>query len=154
MLKGQTKVINPGSEGTERCYWEVTFHDGEETERVLTRKELLKAPVDRVVQVGTKQTVSRGGESLRFSESRRMLSTAYTHTGYPTASGVMPSHGTVAVDTKIIPFGTRLYIEGYGYGTARDRGSAIKGDRIDLFFETRGQALNWGRRWVDVYLLD
>ena len=58
--------------------------------------------------------------------------------------------GTVAVDPRFIPLGTRLYIEGYGYGVAADTGGAIKGRKIDVFFEDRQAALNWGRRSVVV----
>lgn len=153
MLKGESKVISPGRNGIERQYWEVTYHDGEEVERELMRREVVKQPVDRVVLIGTKQTVSRGGETIRFSRTLNMLATGYTHTGNPTASGIMPKVGVVAADTSIIPMKTRLYIEGYGHATVLDRGSAIKGNRIDLFFNTKEEALKWGRRWVKVYVL-
>jgi 3D (Asp-Asp-Asp) domain-containing protein len=63
-----------------------------------------------------------------------------------TASGSQARHGTVAADTLRYPFGTILYIEGYGYGRVEDRGGAIKGDHIDLFFKSHEKALEWGRR--------
>ncbi len=56
--------------------------------------------------------------------------------------------GAVAVDPSIIPFGSVLWIEGYGYGIALDRGSAIRGYEIDLYFPTREEALEWGVRDV------
>lgn len=59
--------------------------------------------------------------------------------------------GTIAADTKYYPFGTRMYVEGYGWGRVEDRGGAIKGpNRIDLYFDAHGDALQWGRRktWV------
>ncbi|WP_371371804.1 3D domain-containing protein [Sporomusa aerivorans] len=62
--------------------------------------------------------------------------------------------GLVAVDPKIIPLGTRLYIEGYGYAVADDIGRAIKGTRIDLAYETRKEALQFGRKTVTVFVLD
>ncbi len=54
--------------------------------------------------------------------------------------------GTIAADTKYYPFGTIMYVPGYGKGVVEDRGSAIKGPgRIDLFFNSHGRALKWGR---------
>jgi 3D (Asp-Asp-Asp) domain-containing protein len=63
-----------------------------------------------------------------------------------TASGVMARSGTIAADTSLYPFGTVLYIEGYGYGRVEDRGGAIKGARLDLWFPSHRAALAWGRR--------
>ncbi len=59
--------------------------------------------------------------------------------------------GTIAADTDYYPFGTRMYVPGYGWGVVSDRGSAIKGpERLDLFFDSHGDALEWGRRRVEV----
>ena len=59
--------------------------------------------------------------------------------------------GTIAADTKYYSFGTRMYVPGYGWGMVLDRGSAIKGpDRIDLYFDSHQDALNWGRRRLQV----
>ncbi len=63
-----------------------------------------------------------------------------------TASGVRARKGTIAADTSKYPFGTIMYIDGYGYGRVEDRGGAIKGDRIDLFFISHRAALEWGRQ--------
>ena len=61
--------------------------------------------------------------------------------------------GTIAADTKYYPFGTRMKVPGYGWGTVTDRGGAIKGpDRIDLFFNSHQDALEWGRRKVKVQI--
>ncbi|MEK6200992.1 MAG: 3D domain-containing protein [Desulfobulbaceae bacterium] len=63
----------------------------------------------------------------------------------------LPERGTIAADTKYYPFGTRMYIPGYGWGVVEDRGGAIKGpDRIDLFFDSHADAIQWGRRKVAV----
>ena len=70
-----------------------------------------------------------------------------------TYTGAMMRRGVVAVDPVIIPLGPRMYIMGYGEGIACDIGSAIKGNKIDLAFDNRGQALEWGRRRVRVYIL-
>lgn len=71
-----------------------------------------------------------------------------------TATGLKAGYGVVAVDPRVIPLGTHLYIEGYGRAVAADVGSAIKGDRIDLCFGTRHQADEFGRRKVIVHILD
>ena len=63
-----------------------------------------------------------------------------------TASGTDAKVGTLAADTSRYPFGTMMYIPGYGYGRVEDRGGAIKGDHIDLFFKTHKEALEWGRQ--------
>ncbi|MCI8507737.1 MAG: hypothetical protein HFJ06_04140 [Lachnospiraceae bacterium] len=74
--------------------------------------------------------------------------------GNRTASGTVPtSNHTIAVDTSVIPFGTKVVINGQVY-VAEDRGGAIKGKRIDMFFMTHSEALRWGRRTMEVYLAD
>ena len=67
-----------------------------------------------------------------------------------TASGKTARLGTIAADTKVYPFGTIMFIEGYGYGRVEDRGGAIKGGKIDLFFRSHKQALKWGRKKIRV----
>ena len=68
--------------------------------------------------------------------------------GY-TASGTRARPGTIAAP-KTYPFGTIMYIEGYGYGVVQDRGGAIKGNRIDLYFSTHRKALEWGAQTKQV----
>ena len=66
---------------------------------------------------------------------------------------LLSEDGTIAADTKYYPFGTRMYVPGYGWGIVEDRGSAIKGpDRIDLYFDSHSDALEWGRRNVRVLI--
>jgi len=93
-----------------------------------------------------------------------MLATAYTPgvescgiwaDGY-TYTGDKAGYGCVAIDPKagILKLGQRVYVEGYGYGICNDIGGAIKGWRVDLCFETVEEALNFGRRLVNVYILE
>ena len=85
--------------------------------------------------------------------------TAYTSSaGSMTASGRVVERNpsgisTVSVDPNIIPFGSSLYIEGYGYAVAADKGSAIKGNEVDVFFNSDGDCNNWGRQTVKVTVL-
>jgi 3D (Asp-Asp-Asp) domain-containing protein len=68
-----------------------------------------------------------------------------------TASGTKAHNGTIAADRRYYPFGTVMYIPGYGYGRVEDTGSAIQGPtRIDLFYGSHQQALEWGRQRVPV----
>ena len=97
--------------------------------------------------------------SFDYSKVLVMNATSYTNDpsengGYGTTRlGTPLRYGVVAVDPKVIPLGTKLYIEGYGYAVAEDTGGAIKGNRIDLCFTSRAQADNFGRRNVKVYIL-
>lgn len=67
-----------------------------------------------------------------------------------TASGTHAGHGTIAGDISRYPFGTIMYVKGYGYGCVEDTGRRIEGDHIDLFFGSHRQAVKWGRKKVPV----
>ncbi len=97
-------------------------------------------------------------ESSRFNRSMVMKASAYTahddgNSKY-TSRGNLVRKGLVAVDPAVIPLGTRLYIPNYGYAVADDIGGAIGGNRIDLAFENRSDALQFGVQKVTVYILD
>jgi 3D (Asp-Asp-Asp) domain-containing protein len=65
-----------------------------------------------------------------------------------------PDTKVIAVDPSIIPLGSKVYVEGYGYATAEDTGGAIKGNRIDVFVPEQNDALQWGRKQVKVTIID
>lgn len=67
-----------------------------------------------------------------------------------TAAGTKARYGTAAADTRRYPFGTIFYVKDYGYARVEDRGGAITGDKVDLYFPGHGKALDWGRRKRDV----
>lgn len=92
------------------------------------------------------QVASRGSVPLR------MMATAYTHTGNRTKTEKWPERGMIAVDPQIIPLGTRVYVEQYGWATAEDAGGAIAGHKIDVFMETEREAVIWGKRPVTVWV--
>jgi len=85
-------------------------------------------------------------------EPMTFTATAYTWTGYRTATGTWPSRGTIAVDPRVIPLGTELYIEGYGPAVAADTGGAIQGQKLDLYMDTEHECLQWGRRKVQIQI--
>lgn len=153
LFKGETRILEKGEKGTEKHVYEIIQEDGKEIKRNLIKKVTVKEPVNQVVALGKRGLVSRSGEILKLEKAMEMSATAYTHTGRKTYTNVWPSVGVVAVDPKLIPLGSRLYIDGYGFATALDIGSSIKGNRIDLFFETKEEALKWGRRKVQVFVL-
>jgi 3D (Asp-Asp-Asp) domain-containing protein len=155
---GYSKTVSKGGDGLVRRVVETWTKDGEVARRNVLRAQVVKAPVDTVILRGTSGLPSRGGNWRR---PLRMEATAYDPgprscgkyaDGY-TANGTKAQKGVVAVDTRVIPFGTRLYIPGYGFAIAADRGSAIKGNRIDLCFNTYAEAIRFGRRMVEVYIL-
>lgn len=116
-------------------------------------------PSDGVVGRDTIAYMERANsEPSRYSRSLQMSASAYTAfddgNGNTTYRGHALRKGLVAVDPSYIPLGTRLFIPGYGYAIADDIGGAIKDNRIDLAFESRSEALQFGRQRIIVYILD
>ena len=70
-----------------------------------------------------------------------------------TADGTRAKKGTIAADISKYPYGTKMYVPGYGWGEVHDIGSAIKGDHIDVFFPDVKDARAWGRKYLDVIIL-
>ncbi|WP_371262865.1 3D domain-containing protein [Paenibacillus sp. OV219] len=117
---------------------------------------------------------SRGEAPKHKLKHKNELSVQVVATGYTAgveSTGKKPGHpqygitysgvrvrrafvSTIAADPKVFPIGTVLYIPGYGYGVVADTGSAIKGKKIDLYFETRKQVFKqWGKKKVTVRIL-
>lgn len=98
-------------------------------------------------------TIVVDGKTYTFKEKMTMELTAYTHTGRKTATGTWPDLGTLSVDPSVIPYGTKVFVEGYGFGVARDTG--VSGMRIDVFLNTEAECRTFGRRRNKaVYILD
>ncbi|HHY70378.1 MAG TPA: hypothetical protein GX519_01695, partial [Thermoanaerobacterales bacterium] len=149
---GEKKVTQKGEEGQEEVKTIEILENGKVVSAT-TESRILKAPKPQIVLTGTVQLASRGGVDFSYTEKRRMLATAYTHTGNRTATGTVARVGVVAVDPKVIALGAKVYVEGYGFARAEDTGGAIKGDKIDLFLNTAEETRRFGRRWVTVYIL-
>ena len=102
------------------------------------------------------------GNTLSYSKVLNFKATAYTCEGYTghTFSGTVARVGAIAVDPKVIPLGTQMYIVSddgqyvYGYCVAEDTGGLIKGNRVDLYFDTYDECINFGYRPVTIYVLD
>ncbi len=161
LYEGQTKVQQEGEKGEKKLTYSVTYLNGEESERKLISEEITKEPVEKIVLVGTKIKSSfkkTSSTPTTYKKAIAMEATAYSAGGY-TASGLPAKVGVVAVDPKVIPLGTKVYVETadgkYIYGTAiaADTGGAIKGNKIDICVNSRKEAYQFGRRIVNVYIL-
>lgn len=161
---GAVKVVRHGRPGISVTMVDYEQTDGKLRKRVLSTR-VLRTPQPRVIAegVGSANAIAdfakHGLEKMSYiaSGALDMVATAYTAgcagcSGY-TASGYRAGHGIVAVDPRVIPLGTRLYIPGYGFAIAGDTGGAIHGSRIDLGFDSLSDALQFGRRPVKVYPL-
>lgn len=117
----------------------------------------MKALEKTAKRKGGQSTKNNNGAPSKYSKVLTMEASGYSSqdpgNGKYTATGSRLRKGLVSVDPKLIPLGTRLYIEGYGYAVADDVGGAIKGHRIDLAFDSRAEALQFGRQSVKVYIL-
>jgi 3D (Asp-Asp-Asp) domain-containing protein len=93
------------------------------------------------------------GVGLPATSELKMVATAY-FSGGKTTTGLRARKGIVAVDPSVIPLGTKLYIQGYGEAQAADTGSSIKGNRIDLCFDSLQECTTYGKRNINVYLVE
>ncbi|MGG0719518.1 ubiquitin-like domain-containing protein [Robertmurraya massiliosenegalensis] len=164
LTKGTEKTVTSGQEGLLKKEYEVVLENGKEVSRELVKESTLKEKKDKVVAVGTKviaQTVSRGTND-NVSKEFTVSSTAYTANcngcSGRTATGfnlkANPNAKIIAVDPSVIPLGTKVYVEGYGYAVAADTGSAIKGNKVDVFFSSKSAAYRWGRKSVKIKILN
>lgn len=179
--QGVEEVITPGQAGQLLCTANVVYVDGQESDRTVIEERVITQPVNRLVAIGTKpeEPVSDDpmagividdnhiylpdGQVLSYTDTMQVKATAYSHLDQGcdmiTATGTTVHHGTVAVDPRIIPLGTRMFIvtnDGayvYGISTAEDTGSSIKQAKIDLYFPTKALCFQFGIRDATVYFL-
>ncbi len=159
--RGETKVKTEGKDGTVRKTYELVYRNGTLSERNLIDKTVTKKARDRVVLVGTKQpSIQTGSGKRTYSSVLSVEATAYSGGGL-TASGTNARVGAIAVDPSVIPLGSELYITSsdgsswvYGYAVAEDTGGAIKGNRIDLYFNSESECQSFGRQSAMVYILN
>ena len=157
---GHVKVAKDGVRGEKLVRYCVLYEDGKPVKRTVVGAEVVKPPVSKVVSIGYRGNYTSRGE-FRTRRVLRMSASAYDpgprscgkYASGRTACGMKAGYGVVAVDTRVISFGTKMYIEGYGYAIAGDRGRAIKGNRIDLGFNTYKEAIRFGRKSVIVHIL-
>jgi len=163
LQKGQEKVIAPGKHGRVSKQYEVMLENGKEVSRKLINEQNILQKQDKIVAVGTKDLalqVSRG----ETPKGKEFYVTATAYTAYcngcsgRTATGLNlranPNMKVIAVDPRIIPLGSKVYVEGYGYAVAADTGGAIKGYIIDLLMPSHADAYRWGRKKVKITVLN
>jgi len=170
--RGKKILIRAGKIGRREKRYKIVYEDGKRVKKSVISNKLLVAPINKIVEKGTvaRFKTSRGA-IVRYSRVLYMTATSYTasyqDTGKSpgdygfgiTATGVRVREGIVAVDPRVIPLGSRLYIEGvgnspsYGYAVAADTGGAIKGNIIDVYYGSTSESIQWGRRYVKVYVL-
>ncbi|OQX51196.1 hypothetical protein B5M47_01415 [candidate division CPR3 bacterium 4484_211] len=155
---GKRQLKQKGVNGLIRRTYLISLWRGEVYDKQLMEKEVTP-PVPEIVLRGTKKvlrklTVPEG--SFSYFAQKKLFATSYdgrclgcsglTYLGTPVR------HGVCAVDPKVIPLGSLLYVEGYGLCRAEDIGGAVKGNRIDLGFEDVRTGF-WSAGWTKVYLL-
>ena len=124
-------------------------------------KQVLTVSADDVTEA-KKEEQKPEAEEQKVVKTFKVTATAFT-ANCKGCSGVTstgfnlkknPNAKIIAVDPKVIPLGTKVWVEGYGEAIAADKGGAIKGNKIDVFMPTKSKAYSWGRRTVTVKILE
>ena len=175
---GTEYVASAGKAGQALCTDKVSYRDGVEVARESVSYEVLQEVKYEVVVRGTGETTAEPsdypiigdgviilptGEVLTYTHSDVYKATAYTSwiedVGDMTATGTQARVGAIAVDPKLIPYGTRMFIvtnDGeyvYGIATAEDCGGGVRGKHVDLFFNTVDECWQFGVRQCTIYFL-
>lgn len=177
--RGTEEVLIEGRDGELLCTAEVTYVNGQEIRRDILDQKQTIAPITEIIGQGTGAAIRQetsdmpiiedgyiimpSGEILTYYKTDYVTATGYTHTDAGcdmiTSTGTTVHYGTVAVDPRFIPYGTRMLIVShdgeryYGIATAEDCGGAIKRDRMDLYFPTYQECIEFGRRRCTIYFL-
>ncbi|MDF2718036.1 MAG: hypothetical protein K0R28_4961 [Paenibacillus sp.] len=180
LLKGKEETVQEGKEGTKLVQKQKVYEDGSLVEESVVAETVQSASVNKVVAIGTKvpvvlplsasspsvEDVTKNGVKFGYKQIMKNVTlTAYSagdgnksskdpHYG-KTYSGTTATEGvTIAVDKSVIPLGWWVYIEGIGFRRAEDTGSAIKGSKIDVFFDSPDYAVKFGlKRGYTVYVI-
>jgi len=161
---GYVGLLRAGREGKELRTVLATYEDGRLVQQLIVDRQTLEPPRAEIIGIGTRivvRTLETPAGVIRYTDVLEMEATAY----YPgpestgrwadgyTSTGMKAGHGVIAVDPSVIPLGTKVYIPGYGIAVAADVGGAIRGNLIDLAFDTYREAMHFGRQRVKVYIL-
>lgn len=184
LAKGKEKILSEGEDGLVVKKYEITKENGKEVGRKLVDEKTEKESKAKVVAVGTKEAESQlttlssnnsnhsnhsssdesssGDSKPEGGKEFYVDATAFTSdcsgcSGY-TATGINlkenPNKKVIAVDPNVIPLGSKVWVEGYGYAIAGDTGGSIKGNRIDAHVPTKQDAYNFGKKKVKVRIVD
>lgn len=168
----QSRILVQGVNGKNKVKCKVYYAGDKLIKEEVIHVETIVKPIDQVFEEGTKDVFTNDRGDFTARKAIKMVATAYEagfqstgkrhgDKGYGiTASGARAKRGTVAVDPRVIPLGTKLYVKSltpgvpdYGFAIAQDTGGAIKGNKIDLFMDTVWECMQFGRRPVMVYIL-
>jgi uncharacterized protein YabE (DUF348 family) len=154
MTIGKVEITQEGKNQILTKTYDVEYRDGKEVSRKLVSEEQTQEVQDQITGYGTKIDFNNVPSDLKYSRSFQVRAVSYYFPGTPRgASGGLCTYGTCAVDPKVIPMGTKIFVQGYGYAVANDTGGAIKGNTIDLYMEDSRQCRMWGSRNVTVYIV-
>lgn len=154
---GRIQKIQDGKPGEVRRTYEIIRKDDKPVDKKLIKEERVEPKPTLFAMGKAGFPTSRGA----FGRGRVMTMQASAYDPSPasnggsgrTKMGYRVAYGHVAVDPRVIPLGTMVFVEGYGFAIASDIGSAIKGNRIDLCYRNRSEAMEFGRRNVRVHIL-
>ena len=153
----KNKVIQSGEDGIKEITYKVKYQNNEEIEKIKLSEQIIKQPIDKIVQIQRNITTSRSGSTIvATGETKIFKITAYCpcskccgkKTGI-TASGTRATAGRTVAASSQYAFGTKLLINGKVY-IVEDRGGAIKGNKIDIYMNTHAEALAWGVKYLPV----
>lgn len=169
----EIELVQNGEHGLKEVTYQIRYENGKMMSRNFVKEEIVKDPISEIKNKGSEELfVTSRGLPFRYSKVLVCQATAYDlsfescgkYPGDPaygiTYSGTQARPGVIAVDPKVIPLGSKVYVESldstadYGFASAEDTGSAIKGHKIDLFIGDNRSALRYGRRYVRVYIIE
>ena len=171
LAPGERVVVQAGENGVNEYVYEIHYENGVEISRTLIKDAILSNPVEEIIEYGPESVWELGvvpaSAPTKYSKVEVFTATAYDASpadngpwAGQTSTGMPLVYGVIAVDPRVIPYGTKMYIESvdgqykYGYAIAGDCGGAIKGKKVDLFFPSRSTCYSFGRRPVKIYFLD
>ena len=181
-----TTSLTEGSDGLKQVNYTEKLVNGVSQEKTVTSEEILKTAVNGKKIIGTKKAsesavktsasvkcvsvlnpsspieLDKNGAPVSYKSKMTARATAYTYTGNNCATGVAPKPGYIAVNPKVIPYGTKMYIKTadgsviYGYAVAADTGGFVKNHPtgVDLFMSTESACRSFGVRNVEIYILE
>lgn len=155
---GETRIVSVGVKGEKKVVTRYIKVGKLEVKKNIY-EVVVKEPITQVVKYGTAANIlktSRG--NIRYKKVMDVEATAYTiaegNGDGVTSIGIVPYRGIIAVDPSVVPYGTRVYVPGYGLAMAGDTGGAIVNNRIDCFMEDYDEAMQFGRRHIKMYILE
>lgn len=178
-----TTVLTEGKDGEQQVNYTAKVVNGVTVETIVDSRVTLSSAVDGIKTVGTRKTavttsenvkaistlkpdftieLDANGNPVNYKKHITVQATAYTYTGNNCSTGVSPEPGYIAVDPNYIPYGTKMYIKSsdgtyiYGYAVAADTGGFIKTrpTNVDLFMTSKAACIAFGRRNVEIYILE